>query len=60
VEDLTPPTHGLLKALQADSRVDKVWSVNGQLHFTLVGREGVKKVKNVFAPLSEILPPPAN
>jgi len=31
VEDLTPPSHGLLKALQADTRVGKVWSINGQM-----------------------------
>jgi len=55
VEDLTPPTHSLLKALQADDRVEKVWSVNGQVHYTLVDQAGVKKVKNVFDTVDSIL-----
>lgn len=60
VEDLTPPTHRLLKDLQADERVEKVWSVNGQIHYTLPGVSGFKKVKNVFDPIDSFLPPPTS
>jgi len=55
VEDLTPPTHALLKALQADARVGKVWSINGQIQFTLAGKEGFHRVKNVFIPAADIV-----
>ncbi len=48
VEDLTPEAHGLLKALQADSRTEKVWSVNGNIFYTRPGTNGVKKVRSVF------------
>ena len=57
VEDLTPPTHKLLKDLQLDSRTEKVWSVNGQIHYTMAGSTVVKKVKCVFDPISAILGP---
>lgn len=56
VEDLTPPVHGLLKELQADRRVDKAWTVNGQVHYSLVGKSGFKKVKNIFDPINTFLP----
>ncbi len=59
VEDLTPPAHKLLKELQADSRVEKVWTINGQVHYVLTGTAGYKKVKNIFDPIDSFLPPPA-
>ena len=55
VEDLTPPAHKLLKALQADQRTDKVWSVNGQIHFSVPGKSGFKKVRSVFDNIESIL-----
>ena len=55
VEDLTPDTHSLLKALQADSRTEKAWSVNGNIMFTRPGVVGVKKVRSVFDSLDTIL-----
>ncbi len=58
VEDLTPDTHKLLRELQQDARTDKVWSVNGVISYTLVGKAGVTKVKNVYMPVSEILADP--
>ena len=55
VEDLTPPAHKLLKALQDDERTDKVWSVNGQIHYSLPGKTGYKKVRSVFDHIDQIL-----
>ena len=55
VEDLTPDAHKLLKQLQADSRTDKVWSVNGQIFFSRPGATGAIKVKSVFNTLESIL-----
>lgn len=55
VEDLTPPGHKLLKALQADDRTEKVWSVNGQIHYSIPGKTGYKKVRSVFDTVDFIL-----
>jgi len=57
VEDLTPPTHKLLKDLQEDPRTEKVWTINGQIQYTTTGSTVVKKVKCVFDPISAILGP---
>ena len=55
VEDLTPEAHSLLKAMQKDSRTDKVWTLNGTIHFSRPGVEGFSKVKNIFDTLDVIL-----
>ena len=55
VEDLTPEALSALRALQKDSRTDKVWTLNGVIHFTKPGVEGYSKVKNIFDPLDTIL-----
>ena len=55
VEDLTPEAHSLLKALQQDTRTEKVWSINGQICYTRPGIPGFKKVRNIFDPLEAIL-----
>ncbi len=55
VEDLTPDNLRVLKDLQRDERTDKVWSVNGQIHFSEKGKPGFKKVRNVYDPLEVIL-----
>lgn len=57
VEDLTPSSHKMLKLLQSDDRVEKVWSINGQIHYSLPGQSGFKKVKSVFDPVDSFLPP---
>ncbi len=36
-EDLTPVNHKAMKDLQADDRVEKVWSVDGRLRLVLNG-----------------------
>ena len=48
MEDLTPANHIMLKDLQSDNRVDKVWPVDGRIFFVLVGQEqSIKYVKSV-------------
>lgn len=55
VEDLTPEAHSLLRALQQDSRTEKVWSVNGTIHFSKPGVSGYRKVRSVFDSVDSIL-----
>ena len=55
VEDLTPPAHKLLKALQANSRTEKVWSVNGHICDSLPQKKGYKRVRSVFDSIESIL-----
>ncbi len=55
VEDLTPDAHRLLKELQKDSRTDKVWSINGQIHYSVPGVNGYRKVRNIFDSVDSIL-----
>ena len=57
VEDLTVVTYKLLREMNDCAEVDKVWSVEGRLRFTLVGDSNkiVKKVSSVFKPVSEII-----
>jgi hypothetical protein len=56
VEDLTPANHKVMKDLQADDRVEKVWSVDGRLRLVLNGEDkSVKKVKSVFDPIDTII-----
>ncbi len=57
VEDLTPEAHSLLKAMQKDARTDKVWTLNGTIHFSRPGVVGFSKVKNIFDSLDVILGP---
>jgi hypothetical protein len=45
-----------MKDLQADDRVEKVWSVDGRLRLVLNGEDkSVKKVKSVFDPIDSII-----
>jgi outer membrane murein-binding lipoprotein Lpp len=55
VEDITAPTHRKLKELSADQRVDKAWTVDGVIRFTLKNSTTVKKVKSVFDSVSDIV-----
>jgi hypothetical protein len=57
VEDLTSPTFRMLKLLQADERVNKVWSADGRLKFTLRSdSDTIHRVKSVFLPVEKIIP----
>jgi hypothetical protein len=55
-EDLTSPTFRMLKLLQADERVAKVWSSDGRLKFTLRSDSStIHRVKSVFLPVEKII-----
>jgi outer membrane murein-binding lipoprotein Lpp len=56
-EDLTPPTHTLLKKLKDDKRTSRVWTVDGQIRFVKDGDPNsfVHKVRSVFDPIETIL-----
>ena len=54
-EDLSSAVFKKMKELQADSRVDSCWSVNGQLRYRLTGTDTVKKVSRVLEPIDNIL-----
>ena len=55
VEDLTPASHKMLTALSKHKDVGKVWTIDGYIKFSMVGREGVMAVKSVFDPLAKVL-----
>ena len=55
-EDLTAPTHKLLKKLKEDERVFRVWSIERRLRYPLRDDTStVLSVKSVFDPVSAIL-----
>jgi hypothetical protein len=54
-EDLSSAVFRKMKELQADSRVDACWSVNGQLRYRLTGSDTIKKVSRVLEPIDSIL-----
>ena len=55
VEDLTGPTYRKMKEMMESSLVEKVWSIDGRLRFTIPGSKTVHKVKSIFADLSDIV-----
>jgi hypothetical protein len=56
VEDLTTPTYKLLRQLQDNDNVVKVWTVEGRIRFTLAEHPNtIVKVKSVFQPIEKIL-----
>jgi len=55
VEDLTKDNHRLLKALQSDDRIAKVWTVDGQIRFNRVNEDRVVKVPNIYLPINTII-----
>jgi len=56
VEDLTPATIKKMKELREDDRVEKVWSTEGVIRFTLVSDPSkVRKCPGVFTPINEII-----
>jgi hypothetical protein len=54
-EDLSATTFKKMKEVQADSRVESCWSVNGQLRFRLSGSDTVKRIQNIMDPIDTIL-----
>ncbi len=57
VEDLTRDTHRMLKSLLDDERVDKAWTIDGSIRFTLVSDQfhSPKRVKSVYKSVDAII-----
>ena len=55
VEDLTPATPKMLAAISKSKAASKVWTVDGNIKFTMEGVAGVRTVKSVFDPLGKVL-----
>ena len=54
-EDLTAVTYKKMRELIACEKVEKVWSYDGQLRYTLPGDRTVLKVKSVYMSIDDIL-----
>ena len=54
VEDLTVVCYKKLREMNDCVDIDKVWSVEGKLRYTLTGDSTVRKVKSVFDSLQVI------
>ena len=56
IEDLTPATLNKMKELREDHRVDKVWSTEGLIRYTLASdKEKVRKFPGAFTPVNEVI-----
>lgn len=56
LEDLTVPTLRRLKELKEDTRVQKVWTMEGNIKYTLANKPAfVCKMNSVYKPLEDIL-----
>ena len=55
VEDLTSTTYKKMRELADSLEVDKVWSIDGRLRYTVPGDKTIYKVKSVFASVLEII-----
>ena len=56
VEDLTPPTLKRMKEMKEDRRVEKVWTMEGSIKYTLATKPAVVcRLPSVFKPLNEFL-----
>lgn len=55
VEDITAMTHRKMRELATDPRVDKTWTIEGNIRYTLKDKQGVHKVKFVGDTVEEIL-----
>jgi len=55
-EDLTPASFTCLMNLRASDKIERAWSVSGEIRFTIKGDTNqVRKVKSVFDPISMIV-----
>jgi hypothetical protein len=54
-EDLTGPSFRMLRLLQADDRVSKVWSAEGQIRYVLKSDSTIKKVTSVYLSVDQII-----
>ncbi len=55
MEDLTPETYKKLRELKQHERVDKAWTTNGRIRFTVTGYDRVHLVKSSFDDIDLIL-----
>lgn len=55
VEDLTPENHRALSLLAKSKKVEKVWSADGLIRFTLPGQSRVRTVSNVLGTVDEMI-----
>ena len=55
VEDLTPENHRALSLLAKSKKVEKAWSADGLIKYTLPGQNRVRTVLNVLATVEEII-----
>jgi len=56
VEDLTTATLSKMKELKEDDRIEKVWSTEGSIRFTLVADPAkVRKFPGAFTPINEAI-----
>ncbi len=57
VEDLTGPTYKKLKEIQQDERVERAWTMDGSIRFTISGDKSgtIRRVKSIFDPIDVIL-----
>ena len=54
-EDLTSSNYTMLKNLIKDSRVDKVWTIDGSIRFNLQCESVVKRVFSPFLDVNTVL-----
>jgi hypothetical protein len=54
-EDLTPPCFRLLKDLQRNEEVGKVWTVDGRIRWMLKDSNNIHRVKSVFDSVESII-----
>ena len=55
VEDLTPVTHKMFTAIAKARDMGKVWTIDGNIKFSLEGKTTVQSVKSVFMPLAQVI-----
>jgi hypothetical protein len=56
VEDLTPPTFAFLKLLKEDKRVDRAWTVDGQIKFIAASdtENIICKVRSIYSTIDSL------
>jgi FtsZ-binding cell division protein ZapB len=55
MEDLTGPTYRLFKQMTASDLIEKVWTVDGKLRYTVPGDSTIRRVKSVYAEISSLI-----
>ena len=55
VEDLTPLTKKMFTNISKARDMGKVWTIDGNIKFSLEGKTTVQSVKSVFMPLSQVI-----